>query len=440
MAAFLAPIGNGYTFFTSQGVVLSGGQIATYLAGTTTPAATYTDSTSVTPNANPIILGSNGIAPQEIWLTAGIKYKFIILDANSNVLATYDNLSGVNDSSSTISQWVASGFTPTFISSTSFSLPGDATAVFTPYRRIQVIENSGVVYGTILTSVFSGGITAVTVSMDTTALDSGMSIVNVSFLTSQNQSIPANISAWEKIKFVAATVASNALTCTLNPANLDFRSTTLGSGVISSVSMSTSISLVVPFTATLGTVNAIQSRLVLIAINNGGVVELAIVNISGGNNLDETTLISTTAISAAATAANVIYSTTARTNVPFRVIGYIESTQATAGTWATAPSTIQGQGGNALAAMGSLGYGQTWQAVTRALATTYYNTTGRPIVLSVTYSQVAGSTIITVNGNIAAQAGGASGNCFISAIIPPGASYTITQNAGNTISFAYELR
>ncbi len=43
-----------------------------------------------------------------------------------------------------------------------------------------------------------------------------------------------------------------------------------------------------------------------------------------------------------------IYSTTARSSLPFRVLGYVESTQATAGAWATTPSTVQGNGGNAL--------------------------------------------------------------------------------------------
>jgi hypothetical protein len=74
-------------------------------------------------------------------------------------------------------------------------------------------------------------------------------------------------------------------------------------------------------------------------------------------------------------------STTARIGVAYRVVGYVESTQATAGTWATAPSTIQGAGGNAATAMSSVGYGQTWQDVTgsRTAGTTYYNTTGKPI-------------------------------------------------------------
>jgi hypothetical protein len=83
----------------------------------------------------------------------------------------------------------------------------------------------------------------------------------------------------------------------------------------------------------------------VIAINNAGTIELAVINVAGGNDLSETGLISTTAISASATSNSVFYSTTARTNVAYRVVGYVESTQATAGTWATAPSTIQGQGG-----------------------------------------------------------------------------------------------
>jgi hypothetical protein len=106
--------------------------------------------------------------------------------------------------------------------------------------------------------------------------------------------------------------------------------------------------------------------LVVLAINHAGTIEAAVVNIAGGRDLSETGLISTTAISGSATANNVIYSTTARTSVAYRVVGYVESTQATAGTWATAPSTVQGAGGNnriSSASMirlnGSNGYGST---------------------------------------------------------------------------------
>lgn len=150
-----------------------------------------------------------------------------------------------------------------------------------------------------------------------------------------------------EIKSIAAAVAANALTLTLNPTVLDFRSATLGSGAVNARTISAALSLVVPSGATLGAVNAVASRLALLAIDNAGTVELAVCNLVGGLNLDETTLINTTAISGASNAANVIYSTTARTGVPFRVVGLVDSTQATAGTWATAPSEIQGMGGAA---------------------------------------------------------------------------------------------
>jgi hypothetical protein len=151
-----------------------------------------------------------------------------------------------------------------------------------------------------------------------------------------------------KIQPITATVATNALTLTLNPTLLDFRSSTLSSGTVNNRSITTAVSVTVPNTATLGTSNAVESRLTVLAIDNAGTVELAVVNNSNATtalNLDETTLISTTAMTTGADSAGVIYSTTARTNVPYRVIGFIDITEATAGTWATAPTDIQGIGG-----------------------------------------------------------------------------------------------
>jgi hypothetical protein len=250
-----------------------------------------------------------------------------------------------------------------------------------------------------------------------------------------------------QLQTILATVAANALTATLNPTVLDFRSATLGSGTVNKRTVAAAISVVVPSTATLGTINATQSRIIVLAIDNAGTVELAVVNIAGGNSLDETALISTTAISAAATANNVIYSTTARTNVPFRVVGYIESTQATAGTWATAPSTIQGAGGDALSTMSGLGYGQTWQDVkaSRVVGTTYYNTTGRPIFVSIqgTQSALNGSNSLTVGGVVVSQMQAYAVNAvlFNCALVPPGASYSAGTVIGtNTPSVWAELR
>ena len=181
----------------------------------------------------------------------------------------------------------------------------------------------------------------------------------------------------------------------------------------------------------------------MLAIDNAGTVELAVVNISGGNQLDETNLISTTAEggAGAADSANVIYSTTARTSVPYRVVGFIDSTQTTAGTWATAPSTIQGVGGQALAAMSSIGYGQTWQTVTRVSGTTYYNTTGKPILLSVGQNTAGTSSFtITINGSALPTLFGSGAGAWggFTVVIPAGASYVYTNTVGT--ANAAELR
>jgi len=247
---------------------------------------------------------------------------------------------------------------------------------------------------------------------------------------------------------VTATVASSALTVGINATSLQFRSATLTTGVPTTALAVGALSLVVPSTATLGTVSAVQSQLVLVVLYNGGTPALGIVNISGGTNLDETTLLSTTAIIAGSNSASVVYSTSAITSSPFRVVGTVVSTQATAGTWATTPSLVQGQGGQALASMQSLGFGQTWQNLTgsRAVSTTYYNTTSKPILVNAqvqTTSNTVGTLTATVNGiQVALSAIAASSGFFcgyVSFIVPPNNSYSVASTYGSITTWA-ELR
>ena len=100
MAVFLSPVGGAAAqFFTNSGVILSGGKLYTYAAGTTTPVATYTSVNGGTAHTNPIVLNSAGRVPSsgEIWLTNGVSYKFLLKDSNDVLIATYDDISGVND-------------------------------------------------------------------------------------------------------------------------------------------------------------------------------------------------------------------------------------------------------------------------------------------------------------------------------------------------------
>jgi hypothetical protein len=95
----LSPLGGAASqFLDNNGVILSGGKIYTYAAGTTTPQAVYTSVSGATPHANPIILDSAGRVPGgEIWLTNGQSYKFTLETSTSILIGTYDNITGIND-------------------------------------------------------------------------------------------------------------------------------------------------------------------------------------------------------------------------------------------------------------------------------------------------------------------------------------------------------
>jgi hypothetical protein len=61
----------------------------TYQAGTTTPQATYVDSTGTSPNTNPVVLNANGEA--DVWLGSNQTYKFVLKDLSGVVIWTVDN-------------------------------------------------------------------------------------------------------------------------------------------------------------------------------------------------------------------------------------------------------------------------------------------------------------------------------------------------------------
>jgi hypothetical protein len=91
----LSPLFNGVTNFDSLGNILAGGQLFTYQAGSSTPLATYTTVNGTIANANPIVLGSDGKIPNELWLQYGYAYKFVLQTATSVLVNTYDNISGI---------------------------------------------------------------------------------------------------------------------------------------------------------------------------------------------------------------------------------------------------------------------------------------------------------------------------------------------------------
>lgn len=78
-------------FFDANGNLLVGGKLYSYAAGTTTPLATFTDSTGGTSNPNPTILDSRGEA--NVWLGSS-QYKLKLTTSTDVEVWTVDNIGG----------------------------------------------------------------------------------------------------------------------------------------------------------------------------------------------------------------------------------------------------------------------------------------------------------------------------------------------------------
>jgi hypothetical protein len=120
------------------------------------------------------------------------------------------------------------------------------------------------------------------------------------------------------------------------------------------------------------------------------------------------------------------------------------------GHWGTATMTLQPGEGLTLMSDGTnwvqagsgpsvtgIGAAQTWQNVvgSRAYSTTYYNTTGRPIMVNTSCSGSTGSSTSTlivdgVTVSTMSISSGISLGVSHTAIVPPGSSYSATSNSG----------
>jgi hypothetical protein len=151
---------------------------------------------------------------------------------------------------------------------------------------------------------------------------------------------------------VNATVAASALTIfmtqadgTSNPSTginrsrVSYRATTGTTGGYVTVDSIATTSTVISAGSTAGFTSGVADSIYIYAINNAGTNEIAW---STEDIWDEGLLWSTTAEggAGAADSRTTLYSTAARANVAIRLIGKLILTEATAGTWTTAPTVI----------------------------------------------------------------------------------------------------
>jgi hypothetical protein len=142
-----------------------------------------------------------------------------------------------------------------------------------------------------------------------------------------------------------------------DPTTFMFRDVTSTTGDYLVRLVTSPLFIIVPNGASLGFVSSAPGRVWLLAIDNGGTVELAVFNAAGllaGTPIGVTNiyplqgfgLITTQAVSAGG-APGVAYSTTARTNKPYVPVGYVAwevgagGVIGVAGTWNTLPGRVQ---------------------------------------------------------------------------------------------------
>jgi hypothetical protein len=318
--------------FGSDGAPLVGGKIYTYLAGTSTPATTYTDYSAGTANTNPIILDSYGQA--NIWLLSSTSYKFIVRTATDVLLYTVDNISTPLDISALASPPPIGSTTPN-------------TGAFT------TLTASGAVTLT--------GLGAMKLNSGTTAERPTPSNGMIRYNTSTTLFEGYRGGAWQSI------------------------------GSVSSVDATVPAFLAVtgnPITTT-GTLAIAYSGTALPAANGG------------------------TGVTAAGTSGNILISSGT--------------------TWVSSTNP-------------AVGVGQTWQNMTssRAVNTTYTNSTGKPIMVNVYDADgESRSATLRVDGITVAKTAfnlGGGGTATLSAIVPNGSSYIVVPGGNWTLANWAELR
>lgn len=174
--------------------ILTGGYVVTCQTGATcgctsfTSLTTYTDSTGLVANTNPVYLDSTGSA--SIWYTGTAK--ITVCDRFGNLQWSRDNVATtILQTELTVNEWpTLSSAIPTYISASQFSVAGDFTSILTVGRRLKLTQTSGEIYVTITASAYASGVTTITVISDTVGVDSGIVSIAIGIMEPTYPSLP----------------------------------------------------------------------------------------------------------------------------------------------------------------------------------------------------------------------------------------------------------
>lgn len=118
-------------------------------------------------------------------------------------LATALNADGTIRLSSLNNKWINNADAPTYIGTTSFSVPGDRTKVYLAGLQLRLTISGSYAYAPVASCSFSGGITTVVVDPAYPVLTTGLSIVDIGLIAWDNAVAVAVATAQADITTIA---------------------------------------------------------------------------------------------------------------------------------------------------------------------------------------------------------------------------------------------
>jgi len=219
-----------------------------------------------------------------------------------------------------------------------------------PLVEVNLSPTSGVriVAGTTFTCPSSGSMKW---RLESTVADPAIITLDVRFLgTGRSNGSVANEPTLLENLGIKTSISASALTISvaqkngstdpsvLSPINISFRDPTIANGGYNIRSITGVLNTVISSGSTAGHTNNAKEFLYIYLLDNSGTVEIA----WSSSFFDDGSIVTTTAEGGAggADSATTLFSTTARSNVPIRLIKKIETTQVVAGTWDALPTEI----------------------------------------------------------------------------------------------------
>ncbi len=192
MAKAIRYFHKGTTMFDGSSIA-SGYQLFQYIAGSTTKANTYTDSSKGTPNSNPMTLNADGRLDQDVYIDQSMKFVLATLaagDPPSSSIWTIDNALSLEQLWTTVSK--TSSY-PAVESDRDKLIRADATSG-TLTITLLAAATAGDGFMVAIKKIDSSGNTVIIDGNSSETIDGATTLT----LNNQNEAVSSTYSRWRK--------------------------------------------------------------------------------------------------------------------------------------------------------------------------------------------------------------------------------------------------